>query len=111
MRVARASGVSFTRKPVPHRVPLMESSAKCMSFEDLKPGQRVRVVQAIDRREGGWRCEVVGLVQAIEVDKTGSWYAHAKDNRLWLRRVRLIKDDGEITVVNVDQWTEVQVLP
>jgi hypothetical protein len=82
-----------------------------MNIEDLRPGQRVRVTQTIDRREPNWCCQVVGVVQAVELGKTGSWYAHSKDDKFWLRRIRLLKDDGEVTLVNLDQWTEVELLP
>ncbi len=85
-------------------------TAKCLTFEDLKPGQRVRVHQMIDRRARDWHCRVEGVVQAAEVSKTGSWYAHGKDDKLWLRRVRLVKDGGELTVLNLDRWSEVELL-
>lgn len=81
-----------------------------MTSEELKPGQRIRVVQTIDHREGEWRTAVEGVVHSVELQKTGSWYAHAKDDKLWLRRARLIKDDGEITILNVDSRTEVELL-
>lgn len=64
----------------------------------------------IDRRASDWRCTVEGVIQEVEVGKTGSWYAHAKDNKLWLRRIQLRKDDGELSTLNVDQWTEVERL-
>jgi hypothetical protein len=89
----------------------METNAKCMTFDDLKPGQRVRVHQMIDRRAGDWSCTVEGVIQDVEVSKTGSWYAHGKDDKLWLRRIRLMKDGGELSTLNVDQWTEVELLP
>jgi hypothetical protein len=81
-----------------------------MSIENCKPGQRVRIIQTIERRDGDWRCETVGVIQSIELQKTGSWYAHGKDHKLWLRRIRLVKDDGEITVLNVDRFTQIEPL-
>jgi hypothetical protein len=81
-----------------------------MTVEELKPGRRIRVIQTIDRRAGDWCCEATGAVQAVEVGKTGSWYAHGKDDQFWIRRVRLVKDSGEVTTLNVDQWTEVELL-
>ncbi len=82
-----------------------------MHFADLRPGQRVRIVQTIDRRERDWQTQVVGVVAAVEPQKTGSWFAHGKDNRLWLLRVRLVQDDGEVTVVSVDERTQLELLP
>lgn len=81
-----------------------------MTIDELKPGLRVRVTQTVDRRTRDWQAAVVGVVQAVEEQKTGSWYAHAKDDKLWLRRVRVLKDDGEITVLNVDECTELELL-
>lgn len=81
-----------------------------MQFEALKPGQRVRIRQKIDRRERDWQTTVEGVIAQVEVAKTGSWYAHSKDNKFWLRRVRIRKDDGEISALNLDQFTEVELL-
>lgn len=81
-----------------------------MTVDELKVGQRVRVRQTIDRRAGDWHGTTEGVIQAVEVGKTGSWYAHAKDNRFWLRRIRLVKADGEVTTLNLDQHSEVELL-
>ena len=81
-----------------------------MTPDQLKPGQRVRMVEIIDQRAGDWRTAVEGVVQAVELQKTGSWYAHAKDDKLWLQRVRLVKADGEVTVLNVDSRTNIALL-
>jgi hypothetical protein len=75
----------------------------------LQPGQRVRVHQTIERREGDWRPTVVGTVVAVRAQKTGSWYAHAKDDQLWLRRLELRKDDGELTTITLDQHSVVEL--
>ncbi len=86
----------------------MATNANSMTFEDLEPGQRVRVHQMIDRRAGDWHFTVEGVIEAVEVSKTGSWFAHSKDDKFWLRRIRLRKDDGEQSLLNVDQWTEIE---
>lgn len=82
-----------------------------MATVDLKPGQKIRVRQAIDRREGEWQLDVTGTIVQVELEPTGSWYAHAKDDKLWLTRIRLKKDSGELTTLTVDQHTEVDLLP
>lgn len=76
----------------------------------IREGQRVRIFQEIERREGNWRNEVVGRVLSVRPEKTGSWYAHGKDDKLWLLRVRLQKDSGEQTTVNVDQFTRFEII-
>lgn len=81
-----------------------------MTITECKPGQRVRISQEIDRREGNWRTDVVGVVQFVEQEKTGSWFASSKDGRLWLLRVQLKKEDGELTTLIVDSLTNVELL-
>ena len=53
---------------------------------------------------------VDGTIEKFEQQKTGSWYAHSKDKKLWLDRLVLKKDDGEIVYVNLDQYSHVDVL-
>ena len=73
-------------------------------------GQRVRVVQQVPRQNGGFATTVEGTVVSFGQEKTGSWYAHSKDDKLWLDRLELRKDDGEMVVLNLDQYSRVEVL-
>jgi hypothetical protein len=73
-----------------------------------QPGQRVRVTQTIPRQTGPLTSTVEGTVLRFGQQKTGSWYAHSKDHKLWLDRLELKKDDGEIVVVNLDQYSLVE---
>lgn len=81
-----------------------------MMISECKPGQRVRVRQKIDRREADWVGVVEGVVESVDMQKTGSWYAHSKDAKFWLRRLRLVKDDGEVMVLNIDVNSEIELL-
>lgn len=74
------------------------------------PGRRVAVVQQIPQRDEVWTSRTEGEIVRYEQRKTGSWYAHAKDDRLWLDRLVVRKDDGEIVVFNLDGYTHVEVL-
>jgi hypothetical protein len=77
----------------------------------FEPGTRVKVTQQVPRQAfgGGPMATVVtGTVVRYEQMKTGSWYAHAKDDRLWLDRLVLRKDDGEIVYLNLDQYSVVE---
>jgi len=78
--------------------------------QPIRPGVRIRVYQRIERREGDWENEITGTVVDIRPEKTGSWFAHGKDDRLWLYRIQLRKSDGEMTTVAVDQHTRYEVL-
>ena len=81
-----------------------------MARQEIRIGQRVRVIQEIDRREGNWTHELVGTVLAARPERTGNWLARGKDGRLWLSRIRLQKEDGETTTIVVDRHTRVEVL-
>jgi hypothetical protein len=74
------------------------------------PGQRVRITQQVPRLSGAMSITVEGTVVKIGQGKTGSWFAHSKDHKLWLDRLEIRKDDGEQVVCNLDQYTHVDVL-
>lgn len=78
--------------------------------QQLKPGAKVKITQQIAARDRSWASEITGTVLAFEQAKTGSWYAHAKDDRLWLDRLTIKKDNGEISVLNLDQFSRVELL-
>ncbi len=79
------------------------------SIDQFTPGQRVVVVQQIPQRDEVWTTRITGVVVKYEQKKTGSWFAHAKDDRLWLDRLTIKKDDGEVCVCNLDSYTHVEV--
>jgi hypothetical protein len=81
-----------------------------MQLISYAPGQRVKVTQQVPRLTGVMVTTVDGTVVRYEQVKTGSWYAHSKDHKLWVDRLVLRKDDGEIVVLNLDQYSAVEVL-
>ncbi|GAB4555642.1 MAG: hypothetical protein Tsb0013_18460 [Phycisphaerales bacterium] len=83
-----------------------------MSFSthDIAPGMRVRVTQTIQFGRAQTTTAVEGEVLRVGQQKTGSWFAHGKDDKLWLDRVELRKHDGELVKINLDKRTEVEIL-
>jgi hypothetical protein len=75
----------------------------------LKPGTRVRVTQQIAARNYSLPTDVRGTVVQFEQKRTGSWFAHSKGDRLWLDRLVLRKDDGEISTLNLDEFTHIEI--
>lgn len=75
----------------------------------LQLNQRVRIVQTVDTREGPWQTAVEGVVKAIRAKPTGSWFAHGKNDKLWLTRVLLQKDDGELVELVIDSDTSISL--
>ncbi len=78
--------------------------------DQYRVGQRVRVTQQPPRLSGAIVTSVEGVVQRFGSQKTGSWFAHSKDDKLWLDRLELRTDDGEIIVLNLDRYTRVEPL-
>ncbi|MEC9374181.1 MAG: hypothetical protein VYC34_10075 [Planctomycetota bacterium] len=76
-----------------------------------QPGKRVRVTQQIvkNSREPV-TITIEGVIEGYEQSKTGSWFAHSKDDKLWLERLVLRRDDGEEVVCNLDQYTHVEAI-
>ena len=76
----------------------------------LRAGKRVKVTQQIAGRYYAWPTEVEGTVVSYEQRPTGSWYAHSKNDRLWLDRLTLRKADGELTTLNLDEFSHIDLL-
>jgi hypothetical protein len=72
------------------------------------PGTRVRVTQQLPRRKDPCTNSVEGVITRFQQAKTGSWYAHAKDDQLWLDRLELQLDDGERVILNLDQYSVIE---
>lgn len=80
------------------------------TIDQFKPGQKVAITQQIAQRDDTWTIRVEGTVIKAEQKKTGSWFARSKDDRLWLDRLTIRKDDGEIIVSILDPYTRVELL-
>ena len=74
----------------------------------LTPGTKVKVTQQIAARDYSWSAVVQGTIVQFEQKKTGSWFAHSKSDKLWLDRLVIKKADGEITTLNLDEFTHVE---
>lgn len=71
---------------------------------------RIRVTQRTEYRDGPRDVQVVGTLLSAEPRPTGSWYARGKRGRLWLVRLEMQKDDGEISLLTLDRNTRITVL-
>ena len=77
---------------------------------ELRPSQKVRVLQTVHTREGDWQTDVEGKILSLESKPTGSWFAHGKDDKLWLQRLLLEKEDGERVELVLDRDSVVTIL-
>jgi len=76
-----------------------------------EPGTRVLVTQQMPQRDRAWTAPVEGVVTRYQQARTGSWFAHSRDDRLWLDRLELRLDDGELVILNLDQYTVIEPAP
>lgn len=82
-----------------------------MTTPPLEAGQKVRITQTVATREGPWQTEIEGEVVSCSHQPTGSWFAHGKNDKLWLARLRLRRADGELVDIVLDSQTRVSQLP
>jgi len=77
--------------------------------KQLQPGVKVVVTQQIPHMDRVWSNKITGTIVTYAQRPTGSWYAHSKDDRLWLDRLILRKADGELTELNLDSYTHLEI--
>ena len=77
--------------------------------KQLKPGVTVRVTQQIPHRDHAWADEVRGVIVSYQQKQTGSWFAHSKNDKLWLDRLTLRRPDGELVALNLDEYSRVEI--
>jgi hypothetical protein len=78
--------------------------------KDFAPGLRVRVTQQLPFGSRAATTTFEGTVIRAGQQKTGSWFAHSRDTKLWLDRLELQMDDGERVICNLDQYSVVEPL-
>ncbi|MCA9277874.1 MAG: hypothetical protein H6815_03710 [Phycisphaeraceae bacterium] len=78
--------------------------------EGFGVGARVRVTQQIPFGTGVRITSVEGEIVELGQQKTGSWFAHSKDGKLWLERIVLRKPDGEIVYCNLDHYSSIEMV-
>lgn len=75
-----------------------------------RPGTRVRVTQQMPFGQDGLCTTIEGVVLRAGQQKTGSWFAHGLDDKLWLDRIEVRCDNGEQVVCNLDRYSRVEVV-
>ena len=76
----------------------------------IKPGAAVRVTQQIAARHYAWPAVIEGTVVDYAQRQTGSWYAHSRGEKLWLDRLIVRKADGEVSQLNLDEFSRVEIV-
>ncbi|MHC4416464.1 MAG: hypothetical protein ACYS0G_14420 [Planctomycetota bacterium] len=84
--------------------------AMALAAELPPPGTLVRVTQQLPQRDRSWSNTIEGVLTRYQQAKTGSWFAHARDDKLWLDRLELRLADGELVILNLDQYTVIEAV-
>ena len=75
------------------------------------PGQRILLIQQIPiSGDKVWMHKITGEVVEMKQRKTGAWFAHSKDGKLWLDRIVIRQDNGELSDCILDQYSHVEIL-
>ena len=80
--------------------------------KQLIPGAKVRVTQQIAHRQKNQAIttEEHGTVVEYSQKPTGSWFAHSKNDKLWLDRLKIQRADGELMTLILDEYSRVEIL-
>ena len=79
-------------------------------MQQYEVGSLVRITKQLMLGDGPSSFVIEGEILRMGQQKTGSWYAHSKDKKLWLDRVEIKKADGEIVVVNLDDQSQIEIV-
>jgi len=80
-------------------------------FESLQPGDRVEVVHDVKVGFRSWKYKTVGTVVKKERRRHSLHFNRNYDDKVFSDIVVLRRDDGELTTVTLDEFSELKKLP
>ncbi|MCP3696212.1 MAG: hypothetical protein GY917_28705 [Planctomycetaceae bacterium] len=75
-------------------------------FQQLKPGDRVQLVHAVKVGFRDWTNTTVGTVVKTERRRHGLHFQRNQDDQVFSDVLVLSRDDGELTTVTLDDFSE-----
>jgi hypothetical protein len=79
-------------------------------YENLRPGQRVKITQRVRVGLRSWPATVTGTVREVQLLITGLATERAADDLVAVPTVHFVKDNGELSSITVDENTRIEVL-
>jgi hypothetical protein len=76
-----------------------------LAFEDLKPGDRIRVEHLVTVGKMQWTATTCGKVVRIERRRHGLHFRRNVDDKVFSDLILLELADGELTTVAIDEFT------
>jgi hypothetical protein len=87
-----------------------ETEAREM-YETLRPGDRIEVVHEVKVGSSKtWSTTTVGTVVNTERRRQGLHYRRNVDDKVFADMIVLKRDDGELTTITMDEFTELRRL-
>jgi hypothetical protein len=79
-------------------------------FAELHPGDCVEVLHHVLVGAQRWTTTTRGTVVSTERRRHGLHFQRASDDKVWSDLIVVRRDDGELTTVTIDEFTEIHVL-
>jgi hypothetical protein len=80
-------------------------------FADLQPGDRVEVKHEVKVGFRSWNTVTSGTVVRTERRRHSLHFHRNMDDKVYSDMIVLRRDDGELTTVTLDEFTELSKLP
>jgi hypothetical protein len=81
-----------------------------VTYEQLQPGQRVRITHRVRVGKREWPATVEGTIRDLKVLVTGLTVERGEDDVFAVPTVHLVKDNGELSSITVDEFTRFDLL-
>lgn len=76
----------------------------------LAPGDRVRIIHEVKVGSQNWRTTTEGVVERVERRRHGLHFRRQPDDKVYSDLVVLKLDDGSLTTVTLDEFSDVKKL-
>jgi hypothetical protein len=80
------------------------------TLAELKPGQRIRIIQSIRVGDRQWTTTVEGVFRNINYLATGLSTDRLPEDDIVMPTVHFAKDNGELSSIALDENTKVSVI-
>ena len=74
-------------------------------FDELKPGDRIKVEHTVTVGQESWNAKTVGCVVRTERRRHGLHFDRSHDDKVFSDVILLELPDGELTTVTMDEFT------
>ncbi len=86
----------------------MPYSATLETFASLQPGDRVEVIHEIKVGFRNWNAKTIGHVVAKDRRRHSLHFNRNFDDKVYSDVLILKRDDGELTTITVDEFSEIR---